>query len=125
MRPHPTSTGEKHEAGASKELYAKLTCCFLCRILSREERKASRRALIGLAAEGGATSAQAPADSAAVSVSPAVKPPRIALKGVSLRVERGALCAVIGRVGSGKSTLIQVRKHFKLSHIHMPQSVDV
>lgn len=81
---------------------------FRLRILSREERNASRRALIGPSA--GTSTAPTPLAPDTAVPSPGQKPPRIALKGVSLQVDCGSLCAVIGRVGSGKSTLIQVRQ---------------
>ena len=34
-------------------------------------------------------------------------PPRAVLKDIDLRVEAGVLCCVVGRVGSGKSALLQ------------------
>lgn len=80
------------------------------RILSPSERKASRRALLDSKASGPSTPSL-PSSSDPLSVDIDQAPPemqRVALAGVTLRVPQGALCAVIGRVGSGKSTLMQV-----------------
>ena len=113
----PTSTGA-WAMSFHLQLEVRYGCCTNnprspapSRILSPSERKASRRALLDSKASGPSTpslpSSSSPLGSGGVGqVPPEMQ--RVALAGVTLRVPQGALCAVIGRVGSGKSTLMQV-----------------